>query len=35
LVNGGDGAVLYCFIFLFFALEGGGPWGIDGARSRS
>lgn len=35
LVNGGDPAVLYCFIFLFFALEGGGPWGIDAARSRA
>jgi putative oxidoreductase len=34
LVNGGDGAVLYCFIFLFLALEGGGPWSIDAARSR-
>ena len=34
LVNGGDAAVLYCFIFLFFALEGGGPWGIDGMRSK-
>ena len=34
LVNGGDGAVLFCFIFLFFALEGGGPWGIDGMRSK-
>jgi putative oxidoreductase len=34
IINGGDAAILYCFIFLFFALEGGGPWGIDGARSR-
>jgi putative oxidoreductase len=35
LVNGGDAAVLYCFIFLFLALEGGGPWSIDAARSRT
>ena len=35
LVNGGDSAVLYCFIFLFIALEGGGPWSIDAARSRA
>ena len=34
MINGGDAAVLYCFIFLFFALEGGGPWSIDAARSR-
>jgi putative oxidoreductase len=35
IANGGDAAILYCFIFLFFALEGGGPWGIDAARSRT
>jgi putative oxidoreductase len=34
LVNGGEAAVLYCFIFLFIALEGGGPWSIDATRSR-
>jgi len=34
LVNGGDAAVLYCFIFLFIALEGAGPWSIDALRSR-
>lgn len=35
LVNGGDAAVLYCFIFLFLALEGGGAWSLDALRSRS
>jgi putative oxidoreductase len=35
LVNGGDAAVLYCFIFLFIALEGGGPWSIDALRSKA
>jgi putative oxidoreductase len=35
LVNGGDAAVLYCFLFLFIALEGGGPWSVDAARSRT
>jgi putative oxidoreductase len=33
--NGGDAAVLYCFIFLFFAFEGGGPWSVDAARSKA
>jgi putative oxidoreductase len=35
LVNGGEGAVLYCFIFLYIALEGAGPWSLDAARSRA
>jgi putative oxidoreductase len=35
LVNGGDAAVLYCFIFLFLAVEGGGPWSVDSVRSRN
>jgi putative oxidoreductase len=35
IVNGGDAAVLYCFIFLFFAVAGGGPWAIDAVRSKS
>jgi putative oxidoreductase len=35
IVNGGDAAVLYCFIFLFIALEGAGPWSIDALRSRT
>jgi putative oxidoreductase len=28
-LNGGEEAVLYCFIFLFFALAGGGSWSFD------
>jgi putative oxidoreductase len=29
LLNGGDAAVLYCFIFLYIAVAGGGPWSLD------
>ena len=29
LLNDGEGAVLYCFIFLFLASTGGGPWSFD------
>ncbi len=29
LLNGGEPAVLYCFIFLFFAAAGGGRWAVD------
>ena len=28
--NHGEPAVLLCFIFLFFAAYGAGPWSIDG-----
>jgi putative oxidoreductase len=29
VVNGGELAVVYCFIFLYFAFAGGGPWSVD------
>jgi putative oxidoreductase len=29
LVNGGELAVIYCFIFLYFAFAGGGPLSVD------
>ena len=29
IVNGGESAVLFCFIFLYFAFAGGGPWSVD------
>ena len=31
LVNGGELAVIYCFIFLYFAFAGGGPLSVDRA----
>jgi putative oxidoreductase len=34
MINGGDAAVLYCFIFLFLAIEGGGCWSVDAAIKR-
>ena len=27
--NRGEAAVLYCFIFLYFAVAGGGCWSLD------
>jgi len=30
--NHGELAVLYCFVFLFIAARGGGPWSVDAAR---
>ena len=34
-LNGGEEAVLYCFIFLFLAAAGGGPWSIDALFIRN
>lgn len=33
-LNGGEEAVLYCFIFLFLAAAGGGAWTIDALLAR-
>jgi len=29
LLNGGELAALYCFVFLYLAAAGGGPWSLD------
>lgn len=29
--NGGDAAILYCFIFLYLVFAGPGPWSLDAA----
>ena len=34
LINGGDLAVTWCFVFLFLAVAGGGPWSLDNALFR-
>jgi putative oxidoreductase len=31
VLNGGELAALYCFLFLYFAAAGGGPWSVDEA----
>ncbi len=33
-VNGGDAAILFCFVFLLIAAAGPGPWSIDAALRR-
>jgi putative oxidoreductase len=32
--NGGDAAILYCFLFLYFVFAGPGPWSLDAMRGR-
>ena len=34
MLNRGELAVLYCFVFLFFAAAGAGAWSVDGLRRR-
>jgi putative oxidoreductase len=29
ILNRGDAAILYCFVFLYLAVAGGGPWSLD------
>ena len=31
IVNHGEPAVLYCFLFLFLSARGAGIWSVDGA----
>jgi putative oxidoreductase len=37
VINGGDAAILYCFVFLYLVFAGPGPWSLDAllVRGRS
>ncbi|MGR7996195.1 DoxX family protein [Xanthobacter sp. ZOL 2024] len=35
LLNGGELAALYSFLFLYFAVAGGGAWSLDKLRSAN
>ena len=35
ILNGGEGAILFCFIFLYFVFAGPGALSLDNARSRA
>ncbi|MGN6269566.1 MAG: DoxX family protein [Sphingomonas sp.] len=32
-INGGDAAILFCFLFLYLAAAGPGPWSVDAVRT--
>lgn len=32
--NQGEAAILYCFVFLYLAAAGAGPWSIDAALRK-
>ena len=35
IANMGEGAILFCFVFLYLAAAGPGAWSVDGVRARS
>ncbi len=35
MLNQGELAVLYCFVFLLFAAAGAGSWSVDGLRGHT
>ena len=34
ILNGGELAALYCFVFLYFTFAGAGPWSADALMGR-
>jgi putative oxidoreductase len=34
-LNGGDAAVLYCFVFFYLVFAGGGAWSLDCTLRRT
>ena len=34
MLNQGELAVLYCFVFLYLSVAGGGTWSLDAARGK-
>lgn len=35
MLNEGELAALYSFVFLYLACAGGGPWSVDAARGKA
>jgi putative oxidoreductase len=35
ILNAGELAALYCFVFLYLAAAGGGSWSVDALRKKS
>lgn len=33
-LNGGEPAILYCFVFFYLVFAGGGAWSLDAMRRR-
>ena len=35
MLNMGELAVTWCFVFLYFVFSGAGAWSVDGIRRRT
>ena len=35
VINGGDAAILYCFVFLYIFFAGPGPGSVDAMRAKT
>lgn len=35
LLNGGEAAVLFCFVFLYLSAAGGGAWALDNTLRKA
>jgi len=35
ILNGGDSSILYCFVFVYIAFAGPGPWSVDALMKAS
>lgn len=35
LNNGGTAAILFCFVCLYLASAGAGPWSVDASRGKA
>jgi len=34
IINQGQPAILYCFLWLYLSAAGGGPWSVDALRGK-
>ena len=34
ILNGGELAIMFCFVFLYIAAAGPGPWSLDALRKK-
>jgi putative oxidoreductase len=34
VINGGNLAIPFCFVYFYLAFAGGGPWSVDAALAK-